>query len=398
VLAGPSLRQLLGTVLGTQGCGRIHLSPGLVPHWARRIEDRGGCPVPLSAAALHDADGLRELLAGSRAGEQLWLDLGDPVGAGEDALAQCLALAAGAPGLQVVLLRDDAPARARTQRLAVDRPGRVLLLRESAGTAYVLGAPERLRELAGAADWAPGPGPVPRAGSGTLLVLDVDGVLIDPGRAFMEAVAGALGDLAPELAWGEDDYLALKRAGGFNNDFRLAAAALALGETGGLPFLGAPGVLERVEDRIRDWEPRCQEAVRAHYAQTRLLERPLVSREQLSAAPGDLALFTGRPPEELGFAFEVLGFTLPAVGDRAAHLRKPRPEGLIQLADAFRAGRITFVGDSPDDAAALRAARVLRPDLDWRFAAVGDEGARFALDGDLRADSLLGLLASGDLA
>ena len=36
--------------------------------------------------------------------------------------------------------------------------------------------------------------------------------------------------LAPELVWDDARYTAFKRAGSFNNDFRLAAGALALAE------------------------------------------------------------------------------------------------------------------------------------------------------------------------
>ena len=397
VLAGPSLQALLETLISVRTPGRVFLSPALLPHWGHRIEDRGGRALPLRDEAPHGLASLRAVLAEAEPGDQVWLDLGDPAGAaGEDAVDAFLDLAGGLPDLLVVLLRDDAPHRRRTQRLAVDRPGQVLLVREGAG-AYALGQPALVCALAAAAGWRPTGGPFqPLDGTGgSLLVLDVDGVLIDPGRAFMEAVAGALGELAPDLAWHDEDYLALKRAGGFNNDFRLTAAALALAEQGGLPYRG--GALEPMEDRIRAFEPRCRTAVRAHYARTRSLERPLVARERLAAVP-ELAIFTGRPPEELGFAFELLGYTLPAVADSAPHLRKPRPEGLIQLADAFRAGRITFVGDSLDDAAALRGARALRPELAWRFAAVGPERARFAESADPQAMGLVELLESGDLS
>jgi len=397
VLAGPSLQALLETLMSARAPGRVFLSPPLLPHWGHRIEDRGGRAVPLRDAAPHGLASLRAVLAEAEPGDQVWLDLGDPGGiAGEDAVDAFLALAGGAPDLLVILLRDDAPFRPRTQRLAVDRPGQVLLLRENAG-ACALGRPALVRSLAAAAGWDATGDPLPPlpVSGGDLLVLDVDGVLIDPGRAFMEAVAGALGELSPDLAWHDEDYLALKRAGGFNNDFRLTAAALALAEQGGLPYRG--GALEPLEDRIRAFEPRCRTAVRAHYARTRSLERPMVARERLADVP-NLAIFTGRPPEELGFAFELLGYTLPAVADSAPHLRKPRPEGLIQLADAFRAERITFVGDSLDDAAALRGARALRPELAWRFAAVGPERGRFAEIADPQAAGLLDLLESGELA
>jgi phosphoglycolate phosphatase-like HAD superfamily hydrolase len=400
-LPGPSLQKLLETVLAACPCEGVFLSPSLLPHWGHRIEDRGGRALPLADRAPHGRESLRAVLAAATAGDQVWLDLGDPAGGADEGELEAFLEAAGAgPGFLVVLLRDDHPARARSQRLAVDRPGQVLLLRETAGApGYALGRPELVRRLAASATWALDGRPlVPLAGAGgRLLVLDVDGVLIDPGRAFMEAVAGALGQLAPDLAWHDEDYLSLKRAGGFNNDFRLAAGALALAERGELPYRAESGGLDRLDARIREWEPRCRTAVREHYTRTRRLERPMVTREQLAAVPGHVAIFTGRPPQELGFAFELLGFALPAVGDSAPHLRKPRPEGLIQLADAFRADRVTFVGDSRDDAAALRGAAALRPELGWRFAAVGADRCRFAADGDLQADGLMDLIESGDL-
>ncbi|MDR3670463.1 MAG: HAD family hydrolase [Holophaga sp.] len=383
-LGAPSLRKLLEAVLAAWDCRRVWLSPALLPNWGHRIEDRGGqaLVLPADLACLRPAPG-----------DQVWLDLGGP-GEPDDAVTTFLDLASIDPGPLVVLMRDNDPRRARTRRLAVDRPGRVLLLRETGATAYALGDPGLLGTLAGAAGWRPGPGPVPSlAGTGgRLLVLDVDGVLIDPGRAFMDAVAGALGQLAPDLPWSDEDYLRIKRSGGFNNDFRLTAAALALAEQG-----GPAGDWSRLEPAIREWEPRCQVAVREQFRHTARLARPMVAWEQLAAVRGDLAICTGRPPAELASGFELLGFELPAVSDRAPHLRKPRPEGLIQLADAFRSQRIVFVGDSRDDAAALRGARDLRPELDWCFAAVGPGRAGFAREEDLQAAGLVELLKRGDL-
>jgi phosphoglycolate phosphatase-like HAD superfamily hydrolase len=389
--SGPDPGGWLERLLAACPSERALLGPSLA-HWIPAIQARGGRATVL-------ADGLP---AAPDPGDpvpadQVWLDLGqgDPGGPDPAGLETWLArIGQGADPPLVVLLHDDHPARARTQRLAVDRPGRVLLLRATAGGpgGYALGRPELLERLAG----PPEPGareaiPLnPRPG-GRLLVLDVDGVLIDPGRAFMEAVAGALADLAPGLAWDDDTYRSLKRAGGFNNDFRLAAAALALGERNLSP--AAPAIpWPDLEARILALEPRCRVAVRRHYARTRSLERPLVRPEQWAGRVGDLAVFTGRPPVELAHAFALLGRELPGLGDSAPHLRKPRPEGLIQLADSFRAERITFVGDGRDDAAALRAARALRPEWAWTFAAVGPDRDRHAGPADLRAPGLLDLL------
>ena len=225
-----------------------------------------------------------------------------------------------------------------------------------------------------------------------LLVLDVDGVMIDADRSFAEAVSRALKELAPHQAWDDSDFLAFKRVGGFNNDFRLAAGALALAERGEMDQLRkAEGIgFPDLEDRIQALEPRCQEVVQRHYAKTKALEMPLISLPELQELGVDVVVFTGRPPEEWDMAVAVLGFALPASTDSAAHLRKPRPDGLLQLADAYRAQEVLFVGDTRDDAACLSEARILRPDIQWSFAAVGPDRER--IGGELLGESLRALL------
>ncbi|GLH72039.1 hypothetical protein GETHLI_05410 [Geothrix limicola] len=227
-----------------------------------------------------------------------------------------------------------------------------------------------------------------------LLVLDIDGVLIDADRSFMEAVARALAELRPALLWSDGAFRAFKRLGGFNNDFRLTAGALALAEANGdvdlQPILeGALGRgFPELEARIQALEPSAQLVVQKHYADTIRLEKPLVSLDELRATGWDLAVLTGRPPEELDLAWRVLGFRLPAVCDAAPHLRKPEPAGLLQLADAFRAQTILFAGDTIDDARCLRAAAGLRPELLWRFLGLGPDRARFSGPEDLQSASL----------
>ncbi len=227
-----------------------------------------------------------------------------------------------------------------------------------------------------------------------LLVLDIDGVLIDADRSFMEAVSRALGELRPGLRWTDDTFRAFKRLGGFNNDFRLAAGALALAEVHGDGDLqprveGAMGTgFPQLEARIQALEPIAQSVVQKHYADTIRLERPLVTLADLQGTGWHLAVLTGRPPEELVLAWQVLGFQLPAVCDAAPHLRKPEPAGLLQLADAFRAEDILFAGDTVDDARCLRAAADLRPELTWRFLAIGPDRARFAAPEDRQSATL----------
>ena len=229
-----------------------------------------------------------------------------------------------------------------------------------------------------------------------MLALDIDGVLLDATESFAEAVRLTLADLRPELPWSGAHFQAFKRVGGFNNDFRLTAGALALSEADGtldlLPLLekaegrGFP----ELEVRMDQLEPEARCAVRHHYAETAPMERPLIRREELNLEGWDLAILTGRPPEELERAWPTLGFRLPAVCDSAPHLRKPEPGGLLQLVEGFRPQEVLFVGDTRDDAVCLRAAAHLRQDLIWRFAAVGPDRDR--LDADLRAATLRDLL------
>ncbi len=241
------------------------------------------------------------------------------------------------------------------------------------------------------------PVPTPRLRR-RLLVLDIDGVLIDADRSFMEAVTRALVDLRPALPWSDGAFRAFKRLGGFNNDFRLTAGALALAEAHGNVDLQP--LVERamgrgfpeLETRIQALEPSAQIVVQKHYADTIRLERPLATLDELQTTGWELAVLTGRPPEELELAWRVLGFQLPAVCDAAPHLRKPEPAGLLQLADAFRAEDILFAGDTVDDAGCLRAAAALRPELSWRFAALGPDRSRFAASGDVQSATLHDLL------
>jgi len=229
-----------------------------------------------------------------------------------------------------------------------------------------------------------------------LLALDMDGVLVDGDPGFMNAVAKALAELVPDLPWMDAHYLGFKQVAGFNNDYRLCAAAVALAERGELDRVWSAQVtgFPDLEARIQELEPGCAECVTRHYKSVPPPDVALVTRAELDALPWDKAVLTGRNYEEMEWGFQSLGFRLPGVADGAPHLRKPMPNGLLQLADAYQAEEIVFVGDTRDDAMALRLAREARPDLVWTFAAVGPQRNTIARAEDLRAPSLPALIAT----
>jgi HAD superfamily hydrolase (TIGR01549 family) len=237
-------------------------------------------------------------------------------------------------------------------------------------------------------------------GKGQLLVLDVDGVMIDPCSSFEKCAALALKEMAPGLAWSDSLYWQLKRIQGFNNDFRLTAAALVLFEAGEIDRvqeaqnIGFP----HLEKLIDELEPRCKERLQFYYQDYIHLEQPLITLPELKNIAGwDVAILTGRPPEELELAFKVLGFEIPAVCDSCPDFRKPAPGGLLHLADKFKAKKIFFVGDTKDDATCLRRARALRPDLDFTFVAVNKLRHEITQHGDLVHVTLREFISSGEL-
>jgi HAD superfamily hydrolase (TIGR01549 family) len=243
---------------------------------------------------------------------------------------------------------------------------------------------------------------------GRLLALDVDGVMIDPCGSFEKCAGAAIRELAPGIAWSDELYWRFKRLPGFNNDFRMTGAAVALFEAGGMDAIegllgaGPPAAATlppRIEARAAETERRCKELVQLHYRSFAHLERPLITLPELEALEGwDAAILTGRPPEEMAMAFGVLGFELPAACDSGPEFRKPAPGGLLHLADRFRARRVVFVGDTIDDATCLSRARGARPDLDLTFVAVGRLRHEIAGPGDLTSPSLREFVGRGPAA
>jgi len=249
-----------------------------------------------------------------------------------------------------------------------------------------------------------------RWNEGRLLVLDVDGVLIDPCGSFEKCAAMALAEIAPGLPWSDELYWTFKRVPGFNNDFRLTAAAVALHEfgqinnglhehlKGGFEHLG-----QREQKRVAELEPLCKERVQFHYQGVKHLERPLITLQELEDIAGwDAAILTGRPPEELALAFEVLGFELPAACDTCPEFRKPEPGGLLHLAETFGAHEVVFVGDTMDDATCLRRARDAAQSrglaLELVFVAVGKLRHEIVQPGDLAYPTLRDFISSGKLS
>lgn len=257
-------------------------------------------------------------------------------------------------------------------------------------------------------------GVLERAARPALLVLDVDGVLLDPRPSFY-AAARETASWAAARALGRDagasttdrDIEAFKAVGGWNDDFDLAAGlagALVLRELRRMPVEGtahrSAGGLGTLLEMMEALVPRevqgrldvaaVRERCAARYAgRSRCLEmygiepaahpevpdeglwplEPTLSDGQLLRASGfDLALFTGRNAAEAAVAVERLELFVPTsrrMVDDGVMLRKPAPDGLLRLAALAldEAGPLVYVGDSIDDQHAVLAYRALAATL-----------------------------------
>ncbi len=260
-----------------------------------------------------------------------------------------------------------------------------------------------------------------------LLVLDIDGVLLDARPSFYRAAretalwaaARALGKEAGALP-AQDDVRAFKDVGGWNDDFDLAAGlawAVVLRETRHMPIAstarrsagGLPTLFEAVHALVppatiaamRSPEVRQRSAARyagrAHCAELYGIdperfpdlpeeglfadERQLASASLLRSCALDLALFTGRNRAETRLALERYGLAVPeerCVVDDGVLPRKPAPDGLLHLARYASSGPLIYVGDAVDDQNSVLAYRALaaeRPLPEIIFVRVTDGAA-----------------------
>jgi len=254
-----------------------------------------------------------------------------------------------------------------------------------------------------------------------LLVLDIDGVLIDTRHSYPAAVAAAvswfchvrLSRPVADAQVGPAVLAGWKAAGGFNDDWHLAqgvclyltwhhlrgiwpppptrtAAFCADMASRGGGLAAARALCPGADTRGSPWDPAaiarvCMERYGGDEACAAMfgihpaapvgpglwrLERPLVGASDLQPWRGRLGLYTGRNAGETAFGLRAAGLEGLFPADRrqttdSGH-RKPDPGGLAALAAAARPRQILFVGDTPDDAETVlryRALRATAPDL-----------------------------------
>ena len=241
-----------------------------------------------------------------------------------------------------------------------------------------------------------------------LVVFDVDGVLVDVRESYHAAARSTVAHfLGPrDGGWlSEPEMAALRAAGGFNDEWDVAAVAI-WAQTAGRRDLtllaraaaaaggGCAGAVEAWQLAAQPPRDEVLQAFCEIYAGSRRVEemygimpvlataqeglwqqeRRLVEAHELLLLPAAKALYTGRTLGELRSAFERFGFGVHfpenfcLTGD--GPYRKPDGGGLRYLAQAAGASHVLMVGDNVDDFRSVENARQIDPSRSYDFCGI----------------------------
>jgi HAD superfamily phosphatase len=182
-----------------------------------------------------------------------------------------------------------------------------------------------------------------------VIIFDMDGVLVDVSESYRETIRQTVRHFTGKQITREliQDY---KNAGGWNNDWALSQKII----------FDVAGLEIAYDDVVREFQ-------RIFLGEQNdgliLRERWIPESGLLDRMAGrfDLAIFTGRPGDEVSFT---LSRFVPAVrwaaiiADEDVSNSKPAPDGLLAIAGRRPACELWYIGDTVDDARAARAAGV----------------------------------------
>lgn len=182
----------------------------------------------------------------------------------------------------------------------------------------------------------------------TVVIFDVDGVLVDTRGSFqqttLEAVkffTGKTVTLSELHRW--------KNLPGYNDDWKLSTAWVR--------SLGGNFEYDEVKSKFVElyWGMNQDGNVRR---EKWMLPRAMLKR---LAAKSELAIFTGRNWNELDYTLDrnkVREFFREIVTVEEVKLGKPDPEGLLKILNGRNASDAVYIGDNVDDATAAQAAHI----------------------------------------
>ncbi|MCZ2154427.1 MAG: HAD family hydrolase [Bryobacterales bacterium] len=184
--------------------------------------------------------------------------------------------------------------------------------------------------------------------SGGVLVFDMDGVLVDVGASYREAIRQTVEHFTG-APLGFDEIQEYKNQGGWNNDWALSHR-MSLDR----------GITLRYEEVVDEFQRRFL----GENFDGLILRETWIARDGLLeewARRFRLAIFTGRERAEALHTLRRFAPSIsfdPVVSDEDVMHKKPHPEGLQHIQQRFPGEALIYVGDTVDDARAAHAAGV----------------------------------------
>lgn len=212
-----------------------------------------------------------------------------------------------------------------------------------------------------------------------LVCLDIDGCLIDTEASFDNVVKTLFRRYTGKEV-NDDEILAVRKEGGFNDDNVLAYELIKRN--------GTPVDLDNIFPAFRDLYFGT-ETEEGYYKKESLI----ISVELLQDLQDDfpVALVTGRNREETALALELLNLpdTFPMWTVDDVKTGKPDPEGILAAATRFSATDVWMVGDNVDDILAAKRAGAAAIGVGRYREALLEVGADIVLDNINQLEALL---------
>jgi HAD superfamily phosphatase len=209
----------------------------------------------------------------------------------------------------------------------------------------------------------------------SVLVFDMDGVLADVNDSYLSTIALTVKDFTG-AAPGFEVIEKYKQAGGWNNDWALAHHLI---EDAGRREVSFNDVVAAFQSRFLGCDHDGLILQEKWIPAEGLLERLTQNHA--------LAIFSGRPRPEIDFTLQRFAPAIRwdfIIADEDVARAKPAPDGLHAVRSQCNGARLTYVGDSIDDARSARAAEVpfigiARPDQLSLKELLQTEGARVVI-------------------
>ena len=192
------------------------------------------------------------------------------------------------------------------------------------------------------------------------ILFDLDGVFADVSRSYREAIVQTAASFGVEV--NEEEIRGVKARGNANNDWRVTQELLAAA--------GVEASLEEVTRRFEELYQGSEDVPGLWQRESMLIEKRFL--EELAARGVKMGIVTGRPRKDGNRFldhFEIREFFEALVCMEDGPL-KPDPWPVQEGLRALGVERALFIGDTPDDIRAGRAAGV----LPLGVCAPGDDG------------------------